>query len=85
VTDRDLIAALLESSSLDELHREAFSSMSDWLDGGSKRELSTKQREWALGVAEQHGIVAEESRNLFSSGKVPRGIPTRKTDGELRA
>jgi hypothetical protein len=80
MTDRDLLAALLESTKLTELELEAFTSMADWLDGGKHRQLSTKQREWAHGVAVERNLVADE--NLFSSGKVPRGIPMKKTRGE---
>lgn len=85
MTDRALIAALLDCENLTEWEEEAFTSMREWLDGGEHRSLSDRQREVAKRAALQKNVWVEESANLWSSGKVPRGIPTKKSDGEMRA
>jgi hypothetical protein len=85
VTDRELIAALIGCATLTEWEEEAFHSMKEWLDGGENRSLSERQREVATKAAHDKGVWIEPSANLWSSGKVPRGIVTPKTDGEKRA
>lgn len=88
MTDRELLHAILEAPRLTEREREAFQDMLDWLDGPDSPDnvtLSAKQREWASAVALAHGLVTEETQNLWSSGKVPRGIQTKKTRGEEKA
>lgn len=85
MTDRDLLATLLDSGKLSETEQQAFDSMADWLDSREGRQLSEAQRKWAKAIALAKGLIAEETQNLFSSGKVPRGVPTKKTDGELKA
>jgi hypothetical protein len=82
MTDGELLRTLLESPKLSELEREAFDSMLEYLDGGKNRELSPKQRDWARSAGIAKGIISDEAENLWSSGKVPRGIPTKKTRGE---
>jgi hypothetical protein len=85
MTDRDIIAALLECQPLSEWEEEAFQAMRDWLDGGEERSLSERQREVATKAAHDKGVWSEPAANLWSSGKVPRGILMPKTDGEKRA
>jgi hypothetical protein len=85
VRDAELIDTILECRGLTEREREAFESMRDWLDQGEGRGLSAKRREWALAVATAQNLVAEETQNLWSEGKVPRGIVTKKTRGEEAA
>lgn len=85
MTDRELLNALLETRGLSEREVEAFTSMRDWLDSGENRTLSARQREWAQAVSKAHNLLVEEVQNLWSEGKMPRGIPTPKTPGEERA
>lgn len=82
MTDHELIAALLQCSSLNDWEQEAFESMKEWLDGHKCRGLSDRQREIAKATALSKGVYVEASQNLFSSGKVPRGIAGPKTRGE---
>ncbi|HMJ56687.1 MAG TPA: hypothetical protein VK540_31680 [Polyangiaceae bacterium] len=82
MTDRDIIAALVECQVLSDWEAEAFASMQEWLDGHKDRGLSPKQRDVAKAAAIAKGLWVEPSCNLFSSGKVPIGIPPKKTRGE---
>lgn len=82
MTDRDLIDALVGHADCSDWEEEAFSSMQEWLADNKDRGLSPKQREVAKAAAIAKGLWVEPSCNLFSSGKVPIGIPTKKTRGE---
>ena len=82
MTDRELIAALLGCENLTEWEEEAFASMDGWLDSDENHSLSQRQREIAKQAAIAKNVWVEPASNLWSSGKVPRGIVTKKTDGE---
>ena len=80
--DRDVLAGLLELTTLSENQREAFEGMIEWLDGGPKRRLTVKQHTWVQSAAVAANIVVDEAQNLHSAGLVPLGIATPKTPGE---
>ena len=84
-SDRELLSELLELPSLSETQREAFQDMAEYLDGGDTRKLTVKQHNWVRSASVAAGIVADEALNLFSSGRVPVGIATPKSAGELAA
>lgn len=85
MTDRELLSELIDSGKLSDDEQTSFESMFDWIVSRDGRQLSEAQRKWVRAIGLAKGVIAEEAQNLFSSGKVPVGIATKKTDGELKA
>ena len=80
--DRDVLAGLLELTTLSENQREAFEGMIEWLDGGASRKLTVKQHTWVRSAAVAANLIVDDALNLHSNGLVPAGIPMPKTPGE---
>jgi hypothetical protein len=73
--DLKMLDVLLEYETLDEWEKEAFSSMKEKL-AHSDKALTKLQREKVEKAWKRLGLDAEkESKNLWSSGKVPLGKP----------
>lgn len=75
MNDKTILTALLGSGKISEEEEDAFRSMLERLDldpRGNKT-LSDRQRKWANIVYDRLKLADEEpSKNLFSSGKVPK-------------
>lgn len=71
-TERAMLGEILEDDRLTEAEREAFSDMADRLRASPSRCLSEKQKDWVERRYEELGLGAGTSKNLVSSGKVPR-------------
>lgn len=72
-----LLKSVLEDPERIAIHeQEAFGDMLADLEGRRKA-LTRSQYEWVSKVADRVGV-AEPAQNLYSSGKVPEGLPRRE-------
>jgi len=76
--DINMLDTLLGYKALDDWEREAFASMKERL-GKSDKGLSKLQKEKIETAWKRLGldVEKEESKNLWSSGKIPAGKPVR--------
>lgn len=74
VKDNEMLKAVLEDERLEDEHREAFEGMQKFLSESAGNKLSTKQKLYVKDIYAKLELDASEgSKNLFSSGKVPKG------------
>ena len=73
--DREMLESLLADRRLTPEEREAFAGMLERLKDGAQHCLTSPQREWARDRCEDLELLGEAAQNLWSSGRVPRGIP----------
>lgn len=73
--DREMLRALLDDGCLGDAERAAFAGMLDALTERGQERLTVPQRDWVRDRAEDLGHLPDAgSANLWSAGKVPRGI-----------
>lgn len=70
-TDAEMLRALLSDERLSDEERDIFQDMQDGLRPG--KTLKPKQHSWVQDRWSQLELDSDETLNLMSSGKVPRG------------